>query len=189
MFFLSEPGDDAIRALLRERADADFTYADVGATREPLERAPRGFRLDRYGCELGRGRDPFDRAVAALRRVDNYPPSFTRVVRGFDALRPGACFATVARHLGFASVHPCRVIWVVDEPDTFAFGFGTLPGHAERGEECFRVSLREGAARYDVQAFSRPTGVLARLGAPITRGYQRRFQRETLETMRRRARG
>ncbi|MBK7778360.1 MAG: DUF1990 family protein [Sandaracinaceae bacterium] len=32
--------------------------------------------------------------------------------------------------------------------------------------------------RYDVQAFSRPHGVLSRLGAPVARSYQLRFQRD-----------
>ncbi|MBK6811923.1 MAG: DUF1990 domain-containing protein [Sandaracinaceae bacterium] len=78
----------------------------------------------------------------------------------------------------------CRVIYVAREPSSFAFGFGTLPGHAESGEESFRVTLDDDVVRYDVQAFSRPHGVLSRLGAPVARSYQLRFQRETLEWMR-----
>lgn len=184
MFHLFLPSDDSIRATLRGLADVDFTYADVGATREPLSAAPRGFVLDRYGAEIGRGRETFERARAALSELRNYPPSFTRVVRDAGELEPGATFATVARHLGFASVHPCRVIYVIREADRFGLGFGTLPGHGESGEERFVVSVEGEVVRYDVQAFSRPHDLLARLGAPITRYYQRRFQRETVDVMR-----
>ncbi|MBK8412133.1 MAG: DUF1990 domain-containing protein [Sandaracinaceae bacterium] len=184
MFHLVPPSDERVLALLRARGDQPFTYRDVGLTRTPLAVAPAGFVLDRYGTELGRGRDVFERACAALAHVDNYPPSFTRVVRAPGELAPGSLFATVARHLGFASVHPCRVIYVAREPSSFAFGFGTLPGHAESGEESFRVTLDDDVVRYDVQAFSRPHGVLSRLGAPVARSYQLRFQRETLERMR-----
>ena len=184
MFYLSAPTDDQVLATLRSLADAPFTHADVGLTREPLTRAPKGFVLDRYGTELGRGGAVFERASAALERIANYPPSFTRVVRAPGELVAGSLFATVASHLGFASVHPCRVIFVRREPNSFSFGFGALPGHAESGEESFCVSIANDVVRYDVQAFSRPHALLSRLGAPVTRRYQVRFQRETLATMR-----
>ncbi len=41
-------------------------------------------------------------------------------------------------HLGPVRV-PCRVVYVVDEPDRRGFAYGTLPGHAESGEELFLV--------------------------------------------------
>lgn len=185
VFFLSAPSDDEIRSLLGTLADAPFTHRDVGLTQGALDAAPRGYRLDRYGTDLGEGRAVFERASAALSRFENYPPSFTRIVRRAGELAPGHVFATVASHLGFASVHPCRVLYVIREPTRFGFGFGTLPGHAESGEERFVVEMVGSMARYEVLAFSKPTGFFPRLGAPIAWGYQLRFQRETLETMRR----
>ncbi len=184
MFFVSAPKDDQVRALLQRLANAPCTHADQGLTARELEHAPKGFALDRYGTELGEGRAVFERACAALARFENYPRSFTRVVREDEALEPGHRFATVATHLGFASVHPCRVLYVLREEDRFGFGFGTLPGHAECGEERFTVRMDGTKVRYEVQAFSRPDGLLARLGARITRSYQVRFQGETLEAMR-----
>ena len=41
-------------------------------------------------------------------------------------------------HLGPVRA-PCRVVYVVDEPDRRGFAYGTLPGHAESGEERFVV--------------------------------------------------
>ena len=191
MFFLTQPSDAAVREILSGMQDKPFSYRQVGITKERLERAPRGFRLDAYGVELGQGEPLFERARALLGRIDNYPPSFTRVVRPQEAVAPDMVFAPVASHLGFYSVHPCRVIYVIDEqqPRRYGFGFGTLKGHAESGEERFMVTLDERErVTYEVQAFSRPIDWLARLGAPLTRAYQLRFQRETLETMRRRSR-
>lgn len=188
VFFRVAPGDDEVRALLRARAEAPFTHAHAGLTKTPLSAAPAGFHLDRYGAPLGRGRAVFERAAAALARFENYPPSFTRVVRGEGALGPGLLFATVVSHMGFASVHPCRVLDVIADEDRFGFAFGTLPGHAESGEECFLVVIADDEVRYEVQAFSRPQALLARLGAPITRRYQVRFQRETLAAMQRASR-
>ncbi len=70
---------------------------------------------------------------------------------------------------------PCRVVYVVDEPDRRGFAYGTLPGHAESGEELFLV-------RYDpatenvfavVTAFSRHATWWSRLGSPVTSLVQR----------------
>jgi uncharacterized protein (UPF0548 family) len=68
---------------------------------------------------------------------------------------------------------PCRVVWVLDEPDRRGFGYGTLPGHPESGEESFVVSLRpDDEVRYELRAFSRPATRLSRLGGPISRRVQ-----------------
>ena len=188
MFFLANPSDARIHQLLDDRADAPFTYADVGATRQRLRAAPPGYHLDSYKTKLGRGEVVFQRACEVLSELGNYPPSFTRVVRQPGVMRKDLMFATVASHVVFTSVHPCRVIYVIDDykPRRFGFGFGTLSGHEESGEERFLITLDEtdGTVRYEVQAFSRPHGLLTRLGAPVARAYQRRFQRETLQTMR-----
>lgn len=184
-FFARPPSEQRVKGLLETLREAPFTYREVGWTREGPARAPNDFVLDDYGTELGRGAEVFTRAKRALADFAHYPPSFTRVVR-LDELGVGALFATVATHLGFASVHPCRVIYVIDEPQRFGFGFGTLPGHSECGEERFTVSTDlHGRVSYDVRAFSRPRGVLTRLGAPVARRLQLRFQRETLAEMRR----
>ncbi len=190
LFFRRAPKDPEVRAIAAARREAAFGYDGVGTTRERLAAAPAGFELDQYGAGLGEGDEVWRRGRAALQRLRNYPPAFTRVVWETEReAHEGALFATVASHFGFFSVHPCRVIFVVDEPNRFAVGFGTLPGHAELGEECFSLTRKDdGGVRYDVQAFSRPQG-LARLGAPVARGLQRRFQRETILQMQAIARG
>lgn len=185
-FHASRPHDDHVRVLLSGLRDAPFTYPEVGLTREGPPRAPAGFVLDDYGTELGRGPEVLARARAALLRFAHYPPSFTRVVRLGDTMQPRALFATVAQHFGFSSTHPCRVVYVIDEPGRFGFGFGTLPGHSERGEERFVVRTDAlGRVSYDVRAFSRPAGLVTRMGGVLARRLQRRFQRETVAEMRR----
>ncbi len=71
---------------------------------------------------------------------------------------------------------PCRVIYVLDEPDRFGFAYGTLPGHPEEGEEAF-VAERVGTSsvRFVIRAFSRPGDPLVRLFAPATRIVQTRM--------------
>ena len=69
--------------------------------------------------------------------------------------------------------------------ERFGFAYGTLPGHAERGEERFLVewSHEDDSVFYDVLAFSRPNHLLAWLGYPFARILQRRFARDSKEAM------
>ena len=68
----------------------------------------------------------------------------------------------------------------------FGFAYGTLPGHAESGEERFLVEWdrADDAVWYDILAFSRPRHPLARLGYPLTRRTQRRFARDSAAAIR-----
>jgi len=193
LFVFSTPTDDDVRAILAGAAEVGFTHPYVGITREEVNEAPTGFRLDRYGTALGEGKVTFERACAALRTFGNYPDSFTRVLPLEPEVREGLVFGTIASHFGFASVHPCLVAYVIDEMSAgrFGFGLGTLPGHAGSGEERFLVSMNPetGVVRYDVQAISRPQGFLMQLGRPVMRFVQGRFQRDTCAAMVARAAG
>ena len=183
MFLWRRPTDAFIQRQLQCRVDAPFTYPqpNITAQRHP----PAGFDLDRYGVTLGRGREVFDRACRACARFAMYPPSFTAVhlLAPFERPEPGMVFGTVAHHLGFWSLHPCRVIEVFDDQGDFGrrwgFYFGTLPGHGERGEERFTIChTNDGQVRYEVTAMSQPGQLMTRVGYPIARALQRRFSRE-----------
>ena len=56
-------------------------------------------------------------------------------------------------------VNACRVVYVVDEEEPiqrYGFAYGTLPDHAETGEERFLVEWNRasGEVWYDILAFS-----------------------------------
>lgn len=63
--------------------------------------------------------------------------------------------------------------------ERFGFGYGMLPGRAERGEERFAVEwgCEDNAVHYAAFAFSRPNHSLAWVGYPLARLVQRRFSR------------
>ena len=84
----------------------------------------------------------------------------------------------------------CSSDLVVDEEGPvrrYGFAYGTLPGHAESGEEQFTVEWheRDDSVRYDILAFSRPQQLLPRLGYPFTRRVQTRFARDSAAEMQR----
>jgi uncharacterized protein (UPF0548 family) len=96
--------------------------------------------------------------------------------------------ATLTRALGLFTLNPCRVVYVDAAEagaDCAAFAYGTLPGHAEIGEERFRVTRDLGSdeVRYELLAFSRPGPLHARLGYACARRLQRRFARASLAAL------
>jgi uncharacterized protein (UPF0548 family) len=100
----------------------------------------------------------------------------------------GTTVGVLARHYGFWSLNSARIVYLIDESgevERFGFGYGTLPGHGERGEERFSVEWRreDNAVHYDVRAFSRPKHPLAWLGYPLARMLQRRFARDLKRAM------
>ena len=148
-----------------------FSYPEVGATAGEL---PFGYQHLRASRVVGEGRQLFERCAETVMTWG--------VQRGAGlVVQPGGRVEVGAEHrigLAFGPLRtwaPCRVVYVVDEPDRKGFAYGTLPGHPERGEESFVVSIDEtGCVQFDVTAFSHPARWFARLGGPVTRLIQRR---------------
>lgn len=150
---------------------APFTYDAVGATAGDL---PAGYRPTHRRAVLDR-RD-FDGAVDDLMRWRVHE----RVGLWVAASGPVSDTDTVVdMRFGVGPLAlrvPCRVVYVVDEPDRAGFAYGTLPGHPESGEERFLLArLGDGRLTFTVTAFSRAASRLARLGGPVARGVQARI--------------
>jgi len=87
---------------------------------------------------------------------------------GTPLLRPGDT-AIMRVPLWPPSV-PVRVVYIVDEPLRKGFGYGTLPGHPETGEEAFIVEYRDDDSVWlTIRAFSRPSSWIFWVGYPIVR--------------------
>ncbi|WP_222192227.1 DUF1990 family protein [Modestobacter italicus] len=157
-----------LRAMtLAQLADAPFTYPEVGATRDGT--LPGGYHHVEREHVIGSGAAAFDRASAAVFRWTAQRGAGLRIQADGPASTPGTVVLMTAglRRLGLDI--PCRVVWVVDEPDRRGFGYGTLPGHPESGEESFVVTRRPGGeVVYALRAFSRLATPLARLGTPVS---------------------
>ena len=75
------------------------------------------------------------------------------------AIEVGSTVGVLVGHYGFWSLNPCRIAYVLEEGgrvEKFGFAYGTLPGHAEIGEERFSVEFdpRDSSVWYDLHAFS-----------------------------------
>ena len=167
--------------LVKARSEAP-TYAEIGATRD--EMLPAGYRHDRYEAALGRGAEVYDASVRALRSWQPQRGAGVEVVPS-DALVEERETVLLLIEVGvLRAVAPCRVVYVVEEPGCFSFGYGTLPGHPERGEVAFTIRLDpSGNVTFEVVSFSRTVDPFARLGTPLTRRLQTRVTRGYLTAL------
>ena len=183
MILLHRPNPDEIDAYLARAAEMPFSYAEVGATRGEC---PPGYDLDHYRIALGKGRAAFEAACQALRRWQMFPRPWTEIAPADTPIQTGNTVAVLAHFLGCWWRNACRLVYVVEEARRFGFAYGTLPCHAESGEECFSIVWDdEDTVWYEVRAISRPQHWLARLGYPFARRLQRRFARDSRAAMQR----
>ncbi|KUH99276.1 DUF1990 domain-containing protein [Mycobacterium sp. IS-3022] len=153
---------------LSDLATLPLTYPEVGATAHAL---PPGYHHVHKTAVIGRGRSRFEQAAAAGMRWGMLRGAGVRVEATTEVAQVGS---EVIVHLGPIGA-PCRVVYVVDEPDRRGFAYGTLPGHAESGEELFLVRYDPGSEQVSavVTAFSRHATWWSRLGSPVTSLVQR----------------
>jgi uncharacterized protein (UPF0548 family) len=180
MLFRASP--TRVRAFLNRQRTLAVTYDFVGATKDG--ETPAGFTGDHNRQLLGRGAATFERAKVAVGAWTMFPRPWTAIEPEAAPIEKNGVVAVHVRVLGLWWLNASRIVYVVDEPRRFGFAYGTLPGHAERGEERFLVEwLEDDTVWYDLRAFSKPRHVLARLAHPITRAYQRRFGRASKAAM------
>jgi uncharacterized protein (UPF0548 family) len=187
VLFLLKPSETLIRSLLAERAGMRFSYPHVQATRTS---PPEGWWINHMRLKVGTRRADFDALVEALFSWELLAIDGLQVFSSTQTLQVGTDVAIVSRHFGIWSVDFCRVIYVLnDDPEQdgtvlrTGFGYGTLPGHAVRGEEIFSMEWHPASQEvwYDIYSFSQPANPLVKVISPIARATQRRFARASLE--------
>ena len=163
---------------LADLAGLPLTYPDVGAT---ATAPPDGYHLVRMSRRIGSGRQRFEQAAEQVMRYGMLRGAGLRVSASTEVAQVGS---NVLGRLG-PFVAPCRVVYVVDEPNRRGFAYGSLPGHAVRGEEMFgvRYDPADGAVYSEVVAFSRPATWWSRLGAPALSVVQRLVSRRYLSAV------
>ena len=163
---------------LADLAGLPLTYPDVGATATAL---PDGYNHVRMSRRIGSGRQRFEQASEQVMRYGMLRGAGLRVSASAEVARVGS---DVLGRLG-PFVAPCRVVYVIDEPNRRGFAYGSLPGHAVRGEEMFgvRYDPADGAVYSEVVAFSRPATWWSRLGAPALSVVQRLVSRRYLSAV------
>ncbi|HEX6961584.1 MAG TPA: DUF1990 domain-containing protein [Lacipirellula sp.] len=176
-----------VEQFIAAQKQLDFTYAAVGSTNEMLATSPN---VDFVQVRLGDGAAAFEAARAALERWDHFRLGWVEPCEPLAPIQAGEIAAIAIRAMGAWWLNAARIVYVVDEGgpvSRFGYAYGTLPGHAESGEERFLVEWDHATdeVTYSVLAFSRPRHWLARFGRPLVRRFQHRFRRDSASTMKR----
>jgi len=184
MFLLHQPSEEEIAAFISRQRDEPFSYSPTGITRHP---PAAGYNVDHNRAQLGAGPLSFKAAINSIRRWQMFNLGWVRLHSNHTPIEEGSTVAVIVNHLGFWSINACRIVYVVEESgaqERYGFAYGTLTGHAERGEERFTVEWdrRNDSVWYDILAVSKP-GPLARLGYPYARRLQRRFANDSKRAM------
>jgi uncharacterized protein (UPF0548 family) len=155
---------DAQAASLREK---EFSYDAVGGTL--TREIPAGYHSF---ARTRRLKVPLAEAADRLMTWRVHERAGLQVEASSQRVHPDD---VVLMRLGAGRVSitaPCRVLHVIENPDTVGFAYGTLPGHPESGEELFMLERRLKCTTFTIRAFSRPGTALARVAGPLARGLQ-----------------
>ena len=182
---LRKPDADTIRQFRQAQATLDFSYSAVGATAKV---PPVGYVVDHTRIKLGDGEDTFEAAKSALRRWEHFHLGWVEASPTETPIKSGEVVAVMGHVFGLWWFNACRIVYVVDEvgPITrFGFAYGTLPGHAESGEERFLIEWdrADDSVSYDILAFSKPNYFVTKLGYPLVRHLQKKFAKDSAEAM------
>ncbi len=146
-----------------------LSYSEVGAT--VAAELPAGYGHLRVEKQIGTGQQRFEQAADAVMRWGMQRGAGLRVQASSEVAEVDT---VVLVRMGFLPA-PCRVVYVIDEPDIRGFAYGTLPGHPESGEERFvvRRDPTTSAVFAEVSAFSRPATWWSKAGRPLVSVAQR----------------
>lgn len=163
---------------LSDLAGRAMTYPEVGATAADM---PAGYRHVSAIRRIGHGRRRFEQAAESVLRYGMLRGAGLRVDATTEVARVGS---DVLGRLG-PFVAPCRVVYVIDDANRRGFAYGSLPGHAVRGEELFAVRYdpSDGAVYAEVVSFSQPATWWSRLGSPALRQAQSLVTRRYLSAV------
>lgn len=175
MLSLRKPSPERLRNLLESWSDAPLSYTP------PLE---NGFIADEHAVRLGSGEATYRKACEALDAWVMFPAWAEVSRQAVKGQEPGQIVAMMVRICGLWWINPCRILRRCDSEHTHGFVYGTLPEHAECGEEQFVIERRpDGSVWYVIRAFSHPRHWMAWIAFPLARWWQCRFVRDSQRRM------
>ena len=161
---------------LQALEELPLTYSEVGAT--AAGQPPAGYGHLHRERQIGTGEQRFEQAADAVMHWGMQRGAGLRVQASSEVAEVDT---VVLVRMGFLPA-PCRVVYVIDEPDIRGFAYGTLPGHPESGEERFvvRRDPNTSAVFAEVSAFSRPATWWSKASRPLVSVAQRIIARRYL---------
>lgn len=168
--------ESAVRNFFDKQEKKSFSYKPLFLTKN-IKSKVKGYDYDTLRVKLGTGRRVFEIAKQAIKYWKMFPEKWTRVHPIKPEIGIGETVAISAKYLGMWWVNMARIVYVVEDLDTYGFAYGTLPGHVEKGEELFLVRMDEHEdVFYEIIAISKPNILLAKMSYSLLRGLQKKFR-------------
>ena len=159
----------------------DLTYTEVGATAGEL---PPGYHHVRRARTIGHGRVVFEQAADVLFHGAVQRRAGAEIHLSDAPLHTGTHIDMRLRLGPLRFSAPCVVVWAERTDERAGFAYGTLPGHPERGEERFELTLQPtGEVTFLIVAFSVPGRWFTRVAGPVNRLVQAHATRRYLCTL------
>ncbi len=187
MFYLSKPTAKEINDLIKTQSALPFSYENISATKD--RNPPKDFPVNQLRESLGSGETVFNKGIEAINSWQMYALDWTRVLPENVPIKEGEIVVTMINHLGFWSLNPCRIIYLIDEKSVdfqkFGFAFGTLPAHSETGEEQFQIewNRKTDEVFYEIYAFAKSYNPLAKIAFPYVTYLQKSFAADSYKAM------
>jgi uncharacterized protein (UPF0548 family) len=170
-----------------------LNYPGIGSTE--TGQPPEGYPRLVSQTYLGDGPAVYRRVAQGILSWELQRRSGLRVRTESDVVTPGTRIVSGFGVGPFRINAPCEVVWVrwplsAAGPQSAGFGYGTLPGHPERGEEAFEVELdAQGRVMLKITAFSRHATWFYQAGGLVARAAQRHITSRYIEGARQLAAG
>ncbi|MCP5467909.1 MAG: DUF1990 domain-containing protein [Deltaproteobacteria bacterium] len=195
MYFFIKPDQAKIQEIISQQSQQNFSYPELGATKN-INKIPSHYNIDHYRIQLGSGSACFEKAKRAIKDWKMFDMDWLELCWPHAEIVTGSTVGILVRALGLWSLNVCRVVDVFDKQcqneageniQKFGFAYGSLPEHAESGEERFMIewNLTTDEVYYDIMAFSRPQQLLSKLGYFYVRRLQKAFGKASLQAMHR----
>jgi uncharacterized protein (UPF0548 family) len=174
-------------------AAGDLNYPGIGSTEHGPP--PEGYLFFVSREYLGDGPAVYRRVAHGILTWELQRRSGLRVRTESDVVVAAARVVSGFGVGPFRINAPCEVVWVRhplpgDGPQSAGFGYGTLPGHPERGEEAFEVEIvADGRVFLKITAFSQHATWFYRAGGLLARAAQRHVTSRYVEGARQLAAG
>lgn len=178
LFQFTLPTDAQLDKLITIQQDAELTYNKNNI---------KGYDKDINQIFLGNGEDVWAAAKQAMADWSMFPDGWARIYYQKPIFTEGDIVVMCAHVLGIWWLNASRILYVLDDEHHFGFAYGTLPNHVESGEELFQVTRNEhGDIYYSISAFSRPRFWPVRLTYPLSRLFQKKFIKDSMQKVKNR---
>ncbi|MBL7816097.1 MAG: DUF1990 domain-containing protein [Saprospiraceae bacterium] len=175
LFQLALPNSKTLDTIIEQQKNAKLNYSKDNLS---------GFDFDKNQIYLGTGDNVWQAAKKAMTSWAMFPNGWTRIYYQNPIFTEGDIVVLCARVFGIWWLNASRIITVIDDDQHFGFAYGTLPHHVEKGEELFQVYRNEqGEVFYNLTAFSKPNFWPVRWTYPLSRRFQKRFVRDSLNNV------